>query len=145
MEKKSIEKPVEDGEGLAEALHDSSMNDELKISSDEEPDEQVEEEKIEEKTIEPEEKEEIVEPVADEETNEVPDGLLDETSIGTAEGGGTAVAAGRRHLVRSAALVSIGNLGSSVLGAVRQSVVVGLLGSNGTASFSASLTPLNNF
>lgn len=50
----------------------------------------------------------------------------------------------RRHLVRSAALVSIGNLGSSLLGMVRQIVVT----SQGTAiasPFNAALSPVNNF
>jgi putative peptidoglycan lipid II flippase len=52
---------------------------------------------------------------------------------------------GQGHIVKSAALVSIGNLGSSLLGMVRQIVVVSSLGASAAGSFSASLTPVNNF
>lgn len=54
-------------------------------------------------------------------------------------------ATGRGHIVRSAALVSIGNLGSSLLGMVRQIAVTSLLGTTVAASFSAAITPVNNF
>ncbi|MGH2509201.1 MAG: murein biosynthesis integral membrane protein MurJ, partial [Ktedonobacteraceae bacterium] len=50
----------------------------------------------------------------------------------------------RRHLVKSAGLVSLGNLGSSVLGMVRQ-VVLARLGSSYAGPFIAALTPANNF
>lgn len=50
----------------------------------------------------------------------------------------------RKHLVKSAALVSIGNLGSSLLGMVRQ-IVVASLGAPVAASLSAAITPVNNF
>jgi len=49
------------------------------------------------------------------------------------------------HIVRSAALVSIGNLGSSLLGMVRQIVVVTTLGANVAGSFNAAIVPINNF
>jgi putative peptidoglycan lipid II flippase len=52
---------------------------------------------------------------------------------------------GRGHIVKSAALVSIGNLGSSLLGMVRQIVVVSSLGSLAAGAFSAALAPVNNF
>jgi putative peptidoglycan lipid II flippase len=51
----------------------------------------------------------------------------------------------RRHLVRSAALVSIGNLGSSLLGMVRQVVAATSLGPNKFGDFNAAITPVNNF
>lgn len=50
----------------------------------------------------------------------------------------------RRHLVKSAALVSMGNLGSSLMGMVRQ-IVVASLGSGIGGPFNAALTPANNF
>lgn len=50
----------------------------------------------------------------------------------------------RRHLMRSAVLVSIGNLGSSVLGMVRQ-IVVTSLGASIASPFNAALAPVNNF
>jgi putative peptidoglycan lipid II flippase len=50
----------------------------------------------------------------------------------------------RRHLVKSAALVSIGNLGSSLLGMVRQ-IVVTSQGNAIAAPFNAALAPVNNF
>ena len=52
---------------------------------------------------------------------------------------------GRGHIVKSAALVSIGNLGSSLLGMVRQIVVTSLLGSGIAGSFNAAITPINTF
>ncbi len=51
----------------------------------------------------------------------------------------------RKGLIRSAALVSIGNLGSSILGMVRQIIVVSSLGPTIAGSFSAAITPVNNF
>lgn len=50
----------------------------------------------------------------------------------------------RRHVVKSAALVSLGNLGSSLLGMVRQ-IVVTWLGTGIAGPFNAALTPANNF
>lgn len=50
----------------------------------------------------------------------------------------------RGHLVRSAALVSIGNLGSSLMGMVRQ-IAVASLGAQYGGPFNAALTPANNF
>jgi putative peptidoglycan lipid II flippase len=50
----------------------------------------------------------------------------------------------RRHVVKSAALVSLGNLGSSLMGMVRQIVVAGL-GPSIAGPFNAALTPANNF
>lgn len=50
----------------------------------------------------------------------------------------------RHSLVRSAALVSLGNLGSSLMGMVRQ-VVVTWLGASIAGPFNAALTPANNF
>ncbi|HEY1354048.1 MAG TPA: oligosaccharide flippase family protein [Ktedonobacteraceae bacterium] len=49
-----------------------------------------------------------------------------------------------RHLVRSAALVSLGNLGSSLIGMARQ-IVVTWLGASIAGPFNAALTPANNF
>jgi len=51
----------------------------------------------------------------------------------------------RTTLFKSALLVSVGNLGSSVLGMVRQILTVVLLGKNIAGSFSAALVPINNF
>ncbi|HEX7734812.1 MAG TPA: lipid II flippase MurJ, partial [Ktedonobacteraceae bacterium] len=64
-----------------------------------------------------------------------------ETAVETAQ---TAHATERRHVVRSAALVSIGNLGSSLMGMVRQ-VVVTWLGKGFAGPFNAALTPANSF
>src|SRR5579883_39990 len=50
----------------------------------------------------------------------------------------------RRHLVRSAALVSIGNLGSSLMGMVRQ-ITVTSLGTPISTPFNAAMTPMTNF
>jgi putative peptidoglycan lipid II flippase len=63
------------------------------------------------------------------------------TAIETAQ---AARAIERRHVVKSAALVSIGNLGSSLLGMVRQ-IVVSALGPPIAGPFNAALTPANNF
>ncbi len=63
------------------------------------------------------------------------------TAIETAQ---AARATERRHVVKSAALVSIGNLGSSLLGMVRQ-IVVSALGPPIAGPFNAALTPANNF
>src|SRR5258708_1848596 len=50
----------------------------------------------------------------------------------------------RRQLVKSAALVSIGNLGSSLMGMARQ-IVVASLGPSIGGPFNAALAPANNF
>ena len=50
----------------------------------------------------------------------------------------------RRHLVRSSALVSAGNLGSSLMGMVRQSLVTGA-GPLIAGPFNAAMVPMNNF
>jgi putative peptidoglycan lipid II flippase len=72
-----------------------------------------------------------------EETTIVPTDLIEETSE-------TATKGERKHLVKSAALVSIGNLGSSLMGMVRQ-IVVTSLGPTISGPFNAALTPANNF
>lgn len=54
------------------------------------------------------------------------------------------VGAGRRELVRSALLVALGNLGSSVLGLFRQTMV-GSTGATISAPFLASLSPAQKF
>ncbi len=56
----------------------------------------------------------------------------------------TGQATERRHVAKSAALVSIGNLGSSLVGMARQ-VVVTHLGSAVAGPFTAALTPANSF
>lgn len=56
----------------------------------------------------------------------------------------TSHATERRQVVKAAALVSIGNLGSSVLGMVRQ-IVVSSLGPTIAGPFNAALTPANSF
>lgn len=61
-----------------------------------------------------------------------------------AETAQTAQVSERRHVVKSAALVSIGNLGSSVMGMVRQ-IVVTWLGKSFAGPFNAALTPANSF
>src|SRR5204862_1083310 len=62
------------------------------------------------------------------------------TDVGRAgEGGG-----GRRELMKSAALVSIGNLGSSLMGMVRQ-VVVSATGAAISGPFIAALRPVQAF
>ncbi|HEU5375572.1 MAG TPA: lipid II flippase MurJ, partial [Ktedonobacteraceae bacterium] len=50
----------------------------------------------------------------------------------------------RRHLMKSAALVSLGNFGSSAMGMVRQ-VAVSILGAQYAGPFLAALAPANNF
>ncbi|MEO9057363.1 MAG: hypothetical protein ABI396_04240, partial [Ktedonobacteraceae bacterium] len=50
----------------------------------------------------------------------------------------------RRHIVRSATLVMLGNLGSSLMGMVRQ-VVVASFGSNIAAPFLSALSPAQTF
>jgi putative peptidoglycan lipid II flippase len=57
---------------------------------------------------------------------------------------GQAVASERKHIAKSATLVMLGNLGSSVLGMVRQ-VVVTSLGANVAGPFNASLLPARTF
>jgi putative peptidoglycan lipid II flippase len=56
----------------------------------------------------------------------------------------SAPATERRHLVKSAGLVSLGNFGSSAIGMLRQ-VVVGSLGAQFAGPFIAALAPANNF
>lgn len=67
-----------------------------------------------------------------------------ETSVSREETPGAQPPTERRHLVKSAGLVSLGNLGSSLLGMVRQ-VVLAHLGSLYAGPFIAALTPANNF
>src|ERR1700682_570837 len=54
------------------------------------------------------------------------------------------VARERRQIARSASLVMLGNLGSSVLGMVRQ-IVVAALGSDGGGPFNAAIFPARTF
>jgi len=51
----------------------------------------------------------------------------------------------RRHLVKSAGLVAVGNLGSSLLGMVRQIAVTSLMGATVAGAFSAAIIPVTNF
>ncbi len=64
-------------------------------------------------------------------------GVIVETTETTAK-------SGRGHIVKSAALISIGNLGSSLLGMVRQ-IVVTSLGAEFAGPFNAAITPINTF
>ena len=73
-----------------------------------------------------------------------PTGIVEQTPMIALETTQTTQATERRHLVRSAALVSVGNLGSSLMGMVRQIVVAGL-GPGIAGPFNAALTPANNF
>src|SRR2546425_8808568 len=50
----------------------------------------------------------------------------------------------RRHIVKSATLVMLGNLGSSVMGMVRQ-IVVAALGSNVAGPFTSAISPAQTF
>jgi len=91
---------------------------------------------------------------------EISDGTLPEAAVACARGApvstlpersGASVRQGEdvpvtegRSLVRSAALVSLGNLGSSLMGMVRQ-IVVTWLGAAIAGPFNAALTPANNF
>jgi putative peptidoglycan lipid II flippase len=60
------------------------------------------------------------------------------------ETGGEAAPGERRHIVKSATLVMFGNLGSSVMGMVRQ-LVVASFGSNIAGPFVSALSPAQNF
>lgn len=73
-----------------------------------------------------------------------PTGNSEPLPVVTLEETTTTVGAERRHLVKSAALVSLGNLGSSLMGMVRQ-IIVASLGSTIGGPFSAALTPANSF
>jgi putative peptidoglycan lipid II flippase len=75
----------------------------------------------------------------------VPTGILEKAPGAVVETVETSSSTERKHLVRSAALVSVGNLGSSLLGMVRQITVVTSLGSGRAGDFNAALTPVNNF
>lgn len=79
-----------------------------------------------------------------EEAAPVPTGSLEQVPLVPAETAAVPVTSERGHLVRSAALVSIGNLGSSLIGMVRQ-IVVTWLGPAIAGPFNAALTPANNF
>lgn len=87
----------------------------------------------------------IVEQVrVDEDGAVLPLALIEETSVSIEEAPGEAHTTERRHLVKAAALVSLGNFGSSALGMVRQ-VAVATLGKLYAGPFLAALTPANNF
>src|SRR6266436_3031505 len=61
------------------------------------------------------------------------------------EGAGSdALPSERRHIVKSATLVMLGNLGSSVMGMVRQ-IVVAALGSNVAGPFTSAISPAQTF
>ncbi|MGH2478670.1 MAG: murein biosynthesis integral membrane protein MurJ, partial [Ktedonobacteraceae bacterium] len=70
--------------------------------------------------------------------------LSEEAPVNMEETPGQARTTERRHLVKSAGLVSLGNFGSSVLGMLRQ-VALSRLGSLYAGPFIAALTPANNF
>ena len=67
----------------------------------------------------------------------LPIAMIEETSGETPPGE-------RRHIVKSATLVMLGNLGSSVMGMVRQ-LVVASFGSNIAGPFVSALSPAQNF
>jgi len=79
-----------------------------------------------------------------EEAAPIPAGLVEQAPRVARETVEIPVTTERGHLVRSAALVSIGNLGSSLMGMVRQ-IVVTWLGAPIAGPFNAALTPANNF
>lgn len=74
----------------------------------------------------------------------IPTGIVEKSPVVLEETSQASSKAERGHLVRSAALVSIGNLGSSLLGMVRQIAVTGL-GPSIAGPFNAALSPVNNF
>ena len=74
----------------------------------------------------------------------VPTGIVEHAPAVAVETAASAQATERRHLVKSAGLVAIGNLGSSLLGMVRQ-IVVTAQGNPIAAPFNAALAPVNNF
>src|SRR5205807_6478018 len=57
---------------------------------------------------------------------------------------GAAVSGERRHIVKSATLVMLGNLGSSLMGMIRQQVVASL-GSSIGAPFTSAISPAQTF
>lgn len=70
---------------------------------------------------------------------------VNEPVLSVEEGaGGAAVGSERRQIARSASLVMLGNLGSSVLGMVRQ-IVVAALGSDVGGPFNAAILPARTF
>jgi putative peptidoglycan lipid II flippase len=73
-----------------------------------------------------------------------PTGIVERSPVVIVETTEATPKSGQRHIVKSAALVSIGNLGSSLLGMVRQ-VVVTSLGVPIASPFSAAIAPINNF
>jgi putative peptidoglycan lipid II flippase len=79
-----------------------------------------------------------------EEAATVPTGIFEMAPVVVTETTSATPISERGHLMRSAALVSVGNLGSSLLGMVRQIVVTGL-GPAIAGPFNAALTPANNF
>src|SRR5438876_1905382 len=79
-----------------------------------------------------------------EDTTITPAGIVGEAPAAIVETTETTPTSGRAHIVKSAALVSIGNLGSSLLGMARQ-IVVASLGANIAGSFNAAITPINTF
>jgi putative peptidoglycan lipid II flippase len=60
------------------------------------------------------------------------------------DAGSDAIPGERRHIVKSATLVMLGNLGSSVMGMVRQIVVAGL-GSSIAGPFNSAISPAQTF
>jgi putative peptidoglycan lipid II flippase len=79
-----------------------------------------------------------------EEAAPVPTGPLEQPSLAAGAVPEVPITSERRHLVRSAALVSIGNLGSSLMGMVRQ-IAVTSLGTPISTPFNAAMTPMTNF
>ena len=86
--------------------------------------------------------EEVIPHVEDATLN--PASIVGEAPAAIVETAETTPVSGRGHIVRSAALVSIGNLGSSLLGMARQ-IVVTSLGAPVAGSFNAAITPINTF
>jgi putative peptidoglycan lipid II flippase len=78
------------------------------------------------------------------ETTADPASIVEQTPTAAVETATPTYVTERRHLVKSAALVSIGNLGSSLLGMVRQ-IVVTSWGTGIAGPFNAALAPVNNF
>ncbi len=94
------------------------------------------------------EKEDIVSVVdiarINEEEATLPVAIIEEAPATVESATVSAPASERRHLVKSAALVSVGNLGSSLVGMMRQ-IVVTSLGTAISTPFNAALAPANNF
>lgn len=80
-----------------------------------------------------------------EDAAQVPVSILEQVPAVLVETEETSSTNERSHLVRSAALVSIGNLGSSLLGMVRQVVSAISLGAPTFGDFNAAIIPVNNF